>query len=410
MDRQIVYAGSIPLDTDLLNIQRNVQASIGALARAVLGDAGVVDGLACVPGGDAYSVVVGPGSYTVGLAADGSSFGSLAADATPLVQTAQRAGNTVLQLGPPADAGHVLCWLVQACVVQADEGPVALPYWNAANPRVPFSGPGNSGAAQNTRRVLRVGLSVKASGPQTVGAAVPPVADAGWVGLHVVTTYAGQPGVVAANIVPCAGAPRLLYTLPVLPPGRVNQEVHSFNREWRAPAGVRRVRVRLVGAGGGGGGGDSGFSGGGGGAGGYAEALLQVEPGQVYPITVGAGGGGNVTGSSGLAGGETRFAGLVRATGGEGGGSSNPDSHGGAPGRGVTGGLLQIGGFGGDGAVIAHVPAGTGGASAFGGGGRGADQGGLPAYGQAHGSGGGGGYGAGASGGAGAGGLVVLEY
>ena len=45
MDRNIVYPGSIPLDTDLLATNRNAMVALGALMRAVLGPAPVIDGL-----------------------------------------------------------------------------------------------------------------------------------------------------------------------------------------------------------------------------------------------------------------------------------------------------------------------------------------------------------------------------
>ena len=37
MDRTIVYPGSIPLDTDLLRLNRNTMVALGALMKAVLG-------------------------------------------------------------------------------------------------------------------------------------------------------------------------------------------------------------------------------------------------------------------------------------------------------------------------------------------------------------------------------------
>jgi hypothetical protein len=37
MDRNIVYPGSIPLDTDLLSVNRNTMIGLGFLARAILG-------------------------------------------------------------------------------------------------------------------------------------------------------------------------------------------------------------------------------------------------------------------------------------------------------------------------------------------------------------------------------------
>jgi hypothetical protein len=411
MDRQIVYPGSIPLDTDLLNIQRHVMVSVGALARAVLGDGPVVDGMTCVPGATAYSVWIGPGSYSSLLPTDWSAFGSLPADPTQIVRTGLLTDTAIVTLGPPADGSHVIRWLVQATVTEADAGPVALPYWNAANPSVAFTGPGNSGQTQNTQRQLRVTVSAKPSGPEPIPPGASPDPDPGWVGLYTVTTYAGKTAIDVADIVPYWGTPRLRFKLPALPPGCSRQEVYQSSTQWQVPDGVHVLRVRLVGAGGGGGGGDAGFSGGGGGAGGYAESLLQVQPQQSFAIVVGTGGVAGATGASGGAGSGTSFGGgIVAATGGLGGGSANPDSHGGQPGAGSIGGLTQPGGYGSDGAVVASVPAGTGGASIFGGGGRGANQGGIPAGGIAAGSGGGGGYGAGSSGGQGASGLLIIEY
>lgn len=410
MDRQMVYPGSIPLDTDLLNIQRHVMKSLGTLARAIIGDGGLVTGMGCAAGSANYSVTVGPGSCSMIMPTDAVQYGSLTADLTPLMQTGMLVDAVTLQLTPPPGSNQVLCWLVQARLAQVDTGPVALPYWNAANPNMPFTGPGNSGVAQATQRLLRVEVAAKPGVPQPFPAGTPPEPDAGWLGLYAVTTFTGKPAIAAGDVVEVWHAPWLRYTLPQLPPGPSRQEVFTLDTVWRVPPRVRGVKVRVAGGGGGGGGGDVGYSGGGGGAGGYAEAFAAVRPGQLYSVVIGAGGTPGSTGVSGLPGGDTWFGNLVKASGGQGGGAHNPDSHGGGPGIGVVGSLLQGGGFGGDGAGIARIPGGNGGASAFGGGGRGADEGGAPANGIAAGSGGGGGYGTFSGGGLGANGLVVIEY
>ena len=260
MDRQIVYAGSIPLDTDILSIQRNVQVAIGALAHAILGDTPIVDGMGCLPGSAAYTVSVQPGSLTILTSNDFTAFGALSADTSPVVRSALLPASTALPVTAPADAGHVICSLVQAQFVEVDGTPVALPYWNASNPSVPYSGPGNSGLPQATQRLFRVVLSAKANVPQFSPVGMPPEPDTGWFGLYSVTTFFNKPGIEAADIVPFHSAPRLRYTLPALPPGVTQQAVFSGSASWTAPVGVRWARVRLAGGVGGGGGGDNGYS------------------------------------------------------------------------------------------------------------------------------------------------------
>lgn len=413
MDRQIVYPGSIPLDTDLLLVQRNVMAALGALARCVLGTGVVADGLACMPAASGYGVVVGRGSLSTLYQVDAQPFGSLPADATPLVRIAYNPSSTALALHGPADGTHTLCWLVQAAISDYDAAPLALPYHNAANPAVPWSGPLNNGRAQNTQRLLRVALSAKAGEPRTVGGRFPPDADDGWVGLYSVMTYFGR-GTQAVDIAPVPGGPFVPYKLPALFPGFSRQEVFAQTTVWRAPPDVRAAKVRLVAGGGGGGGGDSDYAGGGGGAGGYAEAVVAVDPGSTLTVTVGVGGTGGAPRFNGGTGGTTLFASadgtLVSALGGTGGRSGNPDSTGGDGGRGTVGTLLLTGGPGGDGPISASRPGGVGGVSAFGGGGRSVLGGGATAQGQAVGSGAAGGYGPSTLGGRGANGLVIVEY
>ncbi|WBO58530.1 hypothetical protein GT370_15330 [Acidocella sp. MX-AZ03] len=60
MDRNIVYPGSIPLDSDILSTNRNAMVGLAALSAATLGTGTVVDGLACTPTVPAsLAVVVG---------------------------------------------------------------------------------------------------------------------------------------------------------------------------------------------------------------------------------------------------------------------------------------------------------------------------------------------------------------
>jgi hypothetical protein len=185
-------------------------------------------------------------------------------------------------------------------------------------------------------------------------------------------------------------------------------QIFTASGSFTVPAGVNRVRVRLVGGGGAGGGGSATTVGAGGGAGGYAEGNFSVTPGQVVAVTIGAGGVGSVN-AAGAAGGTTSFGAFASGTGGGGGPSATPGSAGGgAPGGGSGSGcFVTTGGFGGDGANSNGC---SGGASAFGGGARGSTSSGVNA--SAYGSGGGGIYSASSNwaGGAGAAGVVIVEY
>jgi len=410
MDRQIVYPGSIPLDTDLLQVQRQMMVAIGVLARTVLGTGLVADGLACTPvGGGGIGVVIGPGSLTALSQVDVAAYGSLAADASPLVKTGVNPDAVVLPFYGPPDAAHAICWLVQAQLSEFDTGPIALPYYNAASPGVAWSGPGNSGAAQNTRRVVRVALSVKAGQLRDIGDRFPPPPDPGWAPLFSVMSYFGRE-TGGVDIAPYPGGPFVPWRLPQLAPGFSRLEVFAQNTVWRVPLDVRRAKVRLVGAGGGGGGAESDYGGGGGGAGGYAEAILAVQPDYTFEVTVGVGGVGGSPRVNGQPGGTTSFGGMVSASGGQGGRSANPDSSGGAGGQGLLGTLQTLGGQGGTGPLVGSSPGGGGGAGALGGGGCSVLNGGLAANGQAPGSGAAGAYGTRVLGGTGANGLVLVEY
>jgi len=341
---------------------------------------------------------------------DQTNFGSLPPSGDTVVKTGTIVSPSTIPLGTTADQSMVLSWLIQATLVEVDDEPLALQYWNAANPSIPFSGPENSGSAQNTRRRTQLVITAKASSPTPVGTFAPPSPDPGFVGLYGITTWIGKGSITQDDIHPLPAAPILRFHLPDLTPGFSRIEALTSTRTWQVPTGVTKVRVRLVAGGGGGGGGTSNYGGGGGGAGGYAESILVLKSGQTISVVVGVGGTSSPATVTGGSGGASSFGDQVIAQGGLGGASSNPDSHGGTGGFGTVGSILYSGGMGGDGPMIGNVPAGNGGASLFGGGGRGSNGGGSPADGKAPGSGAGGGYGSGAAGGFGAPGLVLLEY
>jgi len=416
MDRIIVYPGGIPLDTDLLSTNRNAMVALGYLAQAALGSGTVVDGLACLPTSPAsLTVNVGPGSIAQMTVLDANPYGSLGADTTdPLVKVGINTGTTSFTLAAPTTSGQSINYLIQATLLESDVNPVVLPYYNAANPAQPFSGPNNTGTPQNTERSQRASLQLKAGAPAITGTQTTPPVDNGWVGLYVVTVNFGQSQITAAGIATLPTAPFIAFKLNTLRPGFASTEAFTASGTFTVPAGVTRCKVTVVGGGGGGAGATLTQPGGAGGAGGAAIKFLSgLTPGQTVPVTIGAGGAGGGGGGSAGNGGSSSFGTFCSATGGAGGIFQLASSPGGAGGAGAGGDVNLSGGCGGDGfgANGAMVAAPVGGASLFGGGGR-AAAGFSAAFqnGQAPGSGAGPGYGVNPLGGQGAPGLVMVEY
>lgn len=440
MDRNIVYPGAIPLDTDLLSPQREAMIGLGWLLQATMGTATGVVGLACTPTTPATMVVnVGPGAIWEQSEIDATAFGSLALDTSPLMKigiNAEAAG-TNFTLTAPGTSGQSINYLIEATFLEADGTPVVLPYVNPANPALPYSGPSNSGTAQNTKRAETVELQLKAGAAATTGTQTTPAVDAGYVGLYVITVAYGQSTVTSTNISTYSGAPFVtalpnvltglsgLYaalngsasqTFAVAPAVASNQAVQlgqvggpnrtaafTSSGNWTAPSGVTEVLASGCGGGGGGGGGDSssGVGGGGGGGGSAFKSRVAVTPGTQYAITIGAGGAGGISTGAGAAGGATSFGSLLTLPGG-GGGAVGPSGLGGAAGN----SLAQPGNNGV--ASTYYNTTSVGGSCPFGFGGvaQGAGQPG----GVASGYGGGGGGGGNAAGGNGTPGFLILEY
>ena len=320
MDRNLVYPGSIPLDSDLLAINRNAMVAIGALAQAVLGTGTVADGLACTPTSPAsMSVSVAPGSIAQLSVVDTLTFGTLPADIIdPLVKMGINLTPTSFTLTAPTSSGQAVNYLIQAALQESDTGPVVLPYYNAANPTQPYSGPNNSGVAQNTQRVQRVQLQLKAGAPAASGTQATPPVDNGWAGLYVITVMYGQTAITATSIVTLPTAPFLAWKLPALRPGFASG-VQGFTTSgsFTVPAGVTTVEVEVWGAGSGSFASTSSAPSGGGAGGGYARRRIAgLTPGQAIPVTIGAGGTAGTTTTGPGPGGTSSFGTFVSATGG----------------------------------------------------------------------------------------------
>ncbi|PKO59710.1 MAG: hypothetical protein CVU24_14700, partial [Betaproteobacteria bacterium HGW-Betaproteobacteria-18] len=201
MDRQTVYPGQIPLETDLLNTNKNMMVALGFLAQDILGINTLVSGLACTPNSPAaLNVLVAPGRIYSVQNMDATAYSSLAADLVhSLIKQGISLDTTTLACAAPGTVGYSVNYLIQAAFSEVDANPVALPYYNASNPAQPYSGPNNSGTAQNTTRKDTIVLTAKAGVAAATGSQTTPSADAGNVGLWVVTVAYGQTQIIAGN-------------------------------------------------------------------------------------------------------------------------------------------------------------------------------------------------------------------
>lgn len=214
MHRPIVYPASIPLETDILNTARHSMVGLGLLALDILGSSTVVNGFACT--------ATGPASLNVNVAAgriyslqnvDNNAYSSLAADtAHQIVKQGNMPDSVALGCVAPTTAGFSINYLIQCAYQDQDTDNIALPYYNSGNPSVPFSGPGNTGAAQATTRKGVAAVTVKAGTAATTGTQTTPAPDTGNVGLWVVTVANGQSTITSANISLAPNAPFLSGT------------------------------------------------------------------------------------------------------------------------------------------------------------------------------------------------------
>lgn len=209
MDRPLIYPGAIPLETDLLNASKSAYIGLSKLAAAMFGTGTFVNGLVCsqsaVPN---MQVSVGAGEIYSLQNIDGTAYSSLAADtAHQILKQGVLLDAVALNCPAPLTAGQSINYLVQAAFSEVDAASAVLPYYNASNPSVAWSGAGNSGVAQATNRSNTVSVSVVAGTAATTGSQTTPAPSGGAVGLWVVTVAFGAASITNANISQYASAP-----------------------------------------------------------------------------------------------------------------------------------------------------------------------------------------------------------
>ena len=138
--------------------------------------------------------------------------------------------------------------------------------------------------------------------------------------------------------------------------GPVSCQFFTSSGTWNKPAGIKYVKVEVIGGGGGGSGHEES-----GGAGGYAARIMDVRSISSVTVTVGGGGGGVSYSGGGGNGGASSFGSYATGNGGH--GANQNAGHSGGFGGGSSGGQVLISGGGGNG----HGPqSGQGGSGYFG--------------------------------------------
>lgn len=211
MDRQIIYPGAIPLETDLLNTNKYTMVALSKLSAAMMGTNTYLRGLTCAPTSPASMVItVDSGEIYSVQNVDTTAYSSIAADTTnTILKQGIILSQTSFTLTAPTTSGQSVNYLVQVTYSDVDSGATVLPYYNAANPSVAYSGPNNAGTAQNTVRSGVCTVDLKAGVAATTGTQTTPSVDTGYTAAWVITVAQGATTITASNISLAANAPFL---------------------------------------------------------------------------------------------------------------------------------------------------------------------------------------------------------
>lgn len=223
MDRVTVYSQELPRTVDFLQADQNTMVSIGKVLECLIGTGSFVAGLACTPNSPAaLNVLLAGGQVFQVESLEATSWSLLGSDTTDqIVKQGIQLAQQTISLTPPGTGGFSQVFLIEAQYSDLDTGSTVLPYYNAANPAAPFSGPGNAGTPQNTTRKGTVQVQVKAGTAAATGTQIAPSADAGWIGLWQITVANGATTITSGNIVQVPNAPFIgasyLPKLPTVP-------------------------------------------------------------------------------------------------------------------------------------------------------------------------------------------------
>jgi hypothetical protein len=197
-----------------LNVNKNVYLALLKLAAGILGTNTLLNGLSCVPTSPAsLSVIVNPGEIYSLETLDPSAYSDLGTDSRTVLKQGIMTGALPIALQQPSTIGYSVNYLIEAAFSEADINATILPYVNAGNPQQPYSGPGGTGASQNTTRQDTITIQAKTGVAAPTGSQATPTVDAGYTALFVVTVDYGQTAIGSNHIAQAAGAPFITETL-----------------------------------------------------------------------------------------------------------------------------------------------------------------------------------------------------
>ena len=215
MDRAIVYNGEELIETDILNGNKFAMIGLAKLAEMALGTGPLAGGFPCTPG-TGLAVAIGAGQFYLQAQADLTAFSSLGTDAHTIVKQGVLLDPISLACPAPGTAGQSINYLIEVTYQELDTGSTVLPFYNASNPSIPYSGPAGAGTPSYTIRAGRCQFQAKAGVAAATGSQVTPSPDAGYSGLYVVTVANGAVSITTGNITLAAGAPFIQSNLGTL--------------------------------------------------------------------------------------------------------------------------------------------------------------------------------------------------
>lgn len=202
MDRQIVYIGAIPQDTDLLNTNLDSYIGLAKLSAAVLGTVSLLNNFTCTQTSPAsMNVTVSAGEIYALENIDNDTYGSIPPDTThAIVKQGINLDTTTLTCTAPSTVGNSVNYLVQIGFSETDTGSEVLPYYNSSDPSQAWSGPNNNGTPNYTVRTDSCNVNLKQGVQAPTGTQVTPSPDSGFLGAFVITVAHGATTVINSNI------------------------------------------------------------------------------------------------------------------------------------------------------------------------------------------------------------------